>query len=116
MKSDLKIAIGVAMTVAIVAFLVQGGTYLGFSAEFTEDFVYVLPGLILFVVGAFILVTQGRSSYALPGFAILGIGLALLAGYLEDVQILVTTQIEEIQLAIVGFCLMLGGVIFAAGN
>ena len=69
--SEFKIPIAVLLTAMIVVVLVYEGETLGFSADFTDDFLHSMPGVVTFIVGAGLLLTQGKSIFALPGFGVL---------------------------------------------
>lgn len=120
--ADLRVVLSILLTVFIVLVLVYIGGDLGFDSEFVTDLISLLPGLFLFIVGAFVLMYQGTGPYAIPGFGILGVGLCLLMGYMNDAGILVPSMLvagmtlAQVQLGVLVFCILIGAVVAAGGR
>jgi len=82
-----KIVVAVLAFLAIVIFLLYGSDDLGLSTQTPVKMINVLPGILIFAVGAITLVRSGVSVFALPSFSALGIGMAVLLGSIENFAI-----------------------------
>jgi len=108
----------------IVMFLVfyYTGTDLGFEIiplDSATNFITVLPSMLLFIVGLYILINIG-GLYVIPAFGILGFSMAMLLHAMYDPPIsMITPQmmsgltIEEIMFWTVVIALIFGGIIAA---
>ena len=108
----------------IVMFLVfyYTGTDLGFEIiplDSATNFITVLPSMLLFIVGLYILINIG-GLYVIPAFGILGFSMAMLLHEMYDPPIsMITPQmmsgltIEEIMFWTVVIALIFGGIIAA---
>ena len=117
-----RISLDTVIVVVAVLFiflaLYYAGDVVGLEADVFTDFLLIAPGLVLFGVGVLILVGTRKGIFALPGFTVLGIGLAVLSeemyelGILNDAMISYLT-IGEFQLLVIGVSFMIGAI--AAG-
>lgn len=120
LTDDLKIPIAIGLTLAVMLGLFYSGTEIGLESDVTTDFIMVMPGLFLFVVGAIMVVLVGLSIYALPTFGVTGIGLALLFEYMSNQglisdQLLSGLTVGEVQLIIIIFGFLVGAIVGAVG-
>lgn len=120
LTDDLKIPIAIGLTLVVVLGLFYMGDEIGLESDITQDFIMVMPGLFLFVVGAIMVVLVGLSIYALPAFGVTGIGLALLFEYMSNQglisdQLLSGLTVGEVQLIIIIFGFLVGAVVGAMG-
>ena len=110
------------MIVVVLIALIYMGTSLGFTQAMVIDFASLLPGLAVFVVGAVVIVVTGPGVFALPAFGTIGIGLALLAGEMNTVGVLIpdiltaTFTIADLQLVVIVFFVLLGALVAAIGS
>jgi len=118
-QTELQTVIPVVLLLVVVVTLVLVGDYLGFTPTFTAGFVSVLPGLAIFVVGAGSLAVMGASSFAIAGFAIMGVGLCILVDEMNTAGILIpdvltsTFTLEGLQLTILIFLVLIGAIVAA---
>lgn len=118
---ELKIPMAIGLTIAIILILNYTGTAIGLESDVTTDFVMIMPGLFLFAVAAVVVVSIGKSIYALPAFTVAGITLALLFEYMYD-QSLISSQIMsgmsvgDVQLILIVFGFLMGSVVAAMGS
>lgn len=116
MKSELQVAVGIVSILAIVVFLVNAGSTLGFSSDFTDDIITVLPGVFVFIVGALMIMNMSGVFY-IPGFGMLGIGVAILLDEMNTAGVIVpelltgSVTLEQAQVFIVIICLLIGAVV-----
>lgn len=110
----------VVAILAVVVFLIYGGdTLLGFSSSFKSDIVYLLPGLTVFGIGAY-MVASTRGFVLMAGFAFLSLGTAYLAGQMNALGVWVpelltpTFAIAELQISIIVLGFVIGAVFAAA--
>jgi len=82
--TEIYIVAGAALLIGVFLFFFFASETIGLDANTAAMFLAVLPGLMVFFFGASVLVWQGVSLFALPGFAILGAGAAVLIGEIED--------------------------------
>ena len=114
--------IAVLLIVMFLAFYYIG-TDLGFEIvplDSATNFITVLPSVLLFIVGLYILINIG-GLYVIPAFGILGFAMAVLLHAMYDPPIsMITPQmmsgltIEEIMFWTVIISLIFGGIIAAA--
>ncbi|MBW2671993.1 MAG: hypothetical protein JRD89_01090 [Deltaproteobacteria bacterium] len=115
-RTELQMVVPVVLVLVVVIILVLIGDYLGFAGTFTTDFVSVLPGLVVFVVGAGSLVVVGSTSFAIAGFAVMGIGLCILIDEMNTAGILIpdiltsTFTLDKLQLTILIFFIIIGAI------
>jgi len=111
-----------AMTLLIAVFVFMsfyaGG--LNLPVNTASMFLGVMPGVFIFFVGITSLWWAKVSLFALPGFAVLGIGVAILLGEIESTGLypIVGTgdvTIAQFQWIIIILCTMIGAVV-AAGS
>lgn len=120
--NELRIVMSALMIVIILMILLYLGTEFGFTAAMIDDFAMLIPGLIFFVIGAFILSLTGTGMFALPAFSVVGMGLAMLAGEMNTLGVLIpdiltaTFTIADLQLVIIIFFLLMGGISTTLGR
>lgn len=95
MREDFKIAATIVGLLAIIILFVTQGTELGFDSDFTTDFISILPGIAVFVVGAIMIVLIPSPLFILAGFSAMGVGFAILADELNDASILIPQIIND---------------------
>ena len=113
MRDELKYAIVGALLIAIVGALVVGGEELGISTDMTNEFIQTIPGLFVFVVGVMI-ITQVEGVFLLPGVIVVGLGIAVLMGTMDDMGYITTQMksgltIEQIQIWTMVIATIAGG-------
>jgi len=117
-----RISLDTVIVVVAVLFiflaLYYAGDVVGLEADVFTDFLLIAPGLVLFGVGVLILVGTRKGIFALPGFTVLGIGLAVLSEEMYDLGILNDAMVSyltigEFQLLVIGVSFMIGAI--AAG-
>ena len=118
MNGITKTLMAVVGLLAIIMFVMYAPATLNLPAGTTAKLIVVLPGLLLFFIGIGILVTQGVSVFALPGFGLLGIGVAFLLESIQTNAIYPIVSvggatIAQYQWIIIILCTMIGGVIAA---
>lgn len=117
--NDLKVVVGIFMVIVLVITLVYLGGDLGFTQDMQDDFISVLPGLSIFVVGAFALAAIGPSMFAIAGFGVMGLGLAILVDEMNTAEILIpdilttTFTLGDLQLIILVFFTLMGAIVSA---
>lgn len=117
---ELEVIIPIVMILAIIIFLIYGGSYFGFSTTFTSNLVSVLPGLSIFALGAGSIAVIGASGFVVAGFGIMGIGMALLVDEMNTIGVLIpdiltaTFTLPRLQLTILIFFLVIGALVSAA--
>ena len=105
------------LPVVFLIFVFVALFYIGDDLGFTDmdtQYLQVLPGLILFVVGVIMLSTTNRD-FSLPALVIIGVGLAWLFGTLDTMdmisdQLKAGLTIDEIQLWIILIFTLAGGI------
>lgn len=111
MKSTVKIILSIIMIMIPIFFLVYAAVYVGLPANTASIMVGIVPGISLFLVGGYTLMTQ-RTPYAvLPSIMTIGIGLAVLAGEFVSIGIVTIVgdpTLAQIQYFMIGFCALLG--------
>ena len=85
------------------------------EADSYTDFLLILPGLFLFAVGILI-ISRMRGLFALPGFTVVGIGLAVLSEEMYDIGIINNAMISnltigEFQLLVIAVSFLVGAVV-----
>jgi len=115
--NDLKVVVAVIMVVFIVITLTYIGSDIGFTQDMQDDFVAILPGLSIFVVGAFALAVIGSSVFAIAGFGVMGLGVAVLVEEMHTVEIMIpdilTTSftLGDLQITVLVSFILIGGVV-----
>ena len=109
-----------ALLVAIFIFMSFYAGSLNLPANTASMFMSVLPGVFVFFAGITSLWWAKVSLFALPGFAVLGIGVAILLGEIQTSGLypIVGTgdvTIAQFQWIIIILCTMIGAVV-AAGS
>ncbi len=89
MKEEFKIAATIAGLLAIIILFTTQGSGLGFDSDFTNDFISILPGISVFVVGAIMIALIPSPLFILAGFSGMGVGLAVLVDELNTATILI---------------------------
>ncbi len=117
--NDLKVVVAVVMVIFIVITLTYIGSDVGFTQDMQDDFITILPGLSIFVVGAFALAVIGSSVFAIAGFGVMGLGLAVLVEEMNTTEILIpdilTTSftLGDLQITVLVFFILIGAVVSA---
>jgi len=114
-KIDLNIAIIIASVVFIFLALYYAGDVIGLETTSHTDFLQIVPGLFIFAVGILVVGRMG-GLFALPGFTVVGIGIAVLCeemydlGILND-QMMSNLTIGEFQILVIAVSFLIGGVV-----
>lgn len=119
---ELKIVMSILLAIVIVIFLALYGQRLGFNLAFTRNFISVLPGLIIIIVGAASLAVVGMSVFAIAGFGIMGVGLSILVDEMNTAGVLIpdiltaTFTLPDLQLTILIFFIIIGAIVAAVSK
>lgn len=110
--------VGTILTLAI--FLTHYSSELSFDSDAGEDFITLLPGIVVTIIG-FLVVSQLGGVWGLPGLGATGLGLAYLAEQLYDLgyistQMLTGLTIGEVQLMIIVISCLTGGIVTATSK
>jgi hypothetical protein len=114
----LKIAATVLLILVPIMFLIWAGPGLGLPADTPTRIIGVLPGIFVFFIGAFGLMTMKSPILVLPSIMAIGIGLAILAGELVAIGIVTIIgdpSLIQIQYFFIVFCTLLGCVAAVIG-
>ena len=114
-KVDTNIAVLIGSVIVIFMGLYFFGDNIGLEATSFTDFLLVMPGLFLFAVGALI-IGRMRGLFALPGFTVVGIGIAVLSEQMYDLGILNDAMISnltigEFQILVIAVAFLIGAVV-----
>lgn len=107
-----------AMLFGFTFFFTQGyGATLGLDADVGAGLLKVLPGLFIMVIGT-LFIAAVRGLFAVIGFGALGVGFCVLLQEMYDGSIIVDSMlwggsIAQIELIIIIFGVVLGGVVYA---
>ncbi len=117
-RVDLNIAILIASIIFIFIALFYVGEDIGLSPGSYTDFLQILPGLFLFAVGALIIGRMG-GLFALPGFTVVGMGIAVLTEEMYDLGIVNDAMISnltlsEFQMLVIAISFLIGAVVAGA--
>lgn len=120
-NSTFRIVAALVAFLVIIMFMMIGADALGLPANTTETIIIVMPGIFIFFIGVGILIKTGTSVFALPAFASLGIGLAILLSSIETAGIYPITSaggatIEQVQWLIIILCSLIGGAVAAISS
>lgn len=111
------ITIGV---LAIAIFLTLFTDELGFDSSLGSDFILMLPGIIVSIIGIFVM-TATKGLFVIPASGTVGIGLAYLLGglntqgYLTN-DLLQSSTITQVQMLIIVSSVIIGGVKASRGS
>jgi len=96
MRRDMIFAIvgSITLLIAVVLFMSEYGTDLGFGATIGTDFITILPGIFCFVVGLLILGTMRASIFSFPAIALIGVGFAFLISELYTLGMITDIMLE----------------------
>ena len=95
MREDFKIAALVAGFLGIIILFVVSGDSLGFDSAFTTDFISLLPGITVFIVGAATISFLDSALFVLVGFSGLGVGMAIIVDELNTAGVLIPEIISS---------------------
>ena len=115
---DALTVVGVVLMVLVpIIGLTYFGTELGFTSAMIDDLITMLPGVILFCVGAF-MVAMTQGVFAVGGFGVLGLAAAMLVGYADTAGYITAAMLSgltvaQVQIFCVVIFLALGGVVGA---
>ena len=115
---DALTVVGVVLMVLVpIIGLTYFGTELGFTPAMIDDLMIMLPGVILFCVGAF-MVAMTSGVFAVGGFGMMGVAAAMLVGFANDAgyvsaAMLSGLTVSQVQIFCVVIFLVLGGVVGA---
>ena len=112
--NELKVVTAALMVVVVFLALFYFGDQLGFATNIETEFVQVLPGLFIFIVGMLIVATV-KGVFTLPGMMIVGVGVAYLFGTLDTMgyitaQMLTGLTIAQLQLWIIIISTLFGAI------
>ena len=89
MEVDFKIVAIIVGLLAIIILFTTQGSELGFDSDFTNDFISILPGIAVFVVGATMIALIPSPLFILAGFSAMGVGLAVLVDELNSAAVMI---------------------------
>jgi hypothetical protein len=120
-KSSLRAfeIIGIAVILlCFVIFLYFAGPYLGLNNVILTDFIYLMPGLLVFAIGITV-VFVARGIASIPAAFFCGVGLAILIGNMNTLGLITTQMLSNLSLIsaqvwIIIFMTMVGMLIAAA--
>lgn len=116
MRDDFKIAAIIVGLLAIVILFTTQGSDLGFDSDFTNDFISLVPGIAVFVVGAIMIALIPSPLFILAGFSAMGVGMAILVDELNTAAVLipeiVTTDftLNDLKIVSILFFVLLGAI------
>ena len=119
LPNDFKVIVAVIMVIFIVITLTYIGGDIGFTQDMQDDFVSVLPGLSIFVVGAIIMAVIGPNMFVGAAFGVMGLGLSILVEEMNTAEILIpdilTTSftLGDLQITVLVFFILIGAVVSA---
>jgi len=114
-KIDLNIAIIIGSVIFIFLALYYVGDTIGLETTSHTDFLQIVPGLFIFAVGILVMGRMG-GLFALPGFTVVGIGIAVLSEEMYDLGILNDQMISyltigEFQILVIAVSFLIGAVV-----
>ena len=117
-NSTFKIVAALVAFIAIVLFVRYAGTSIGLSATITQQLLVVMPGVFVFFLGVGMLIKVGTGVFALPAFATLGIGLAILLGSIQTgglypIETIGGATLQQVQLLVITMASLVGGMVAA---
>ena len=89
MRDDFKIAATIAGLLAIIILFVTQGSNIGFDSDFTTDFISIVPGISVFIVGAIMIALIPSPLFILAGFSAMGVGMAIIVDELNTASVLI---------------------------
>jgi len=121
-NSTFRIVAAVTAFLCIIIFIMYAGTQVGLPANTNTMIIGVIPSLLVFFISVGVLIKVGASVFALPAFAGLGLGLALLLGTLQTsglypiASIAGGATLPQVQWLIIVLSSMIGAAVAAVGR
>ena len=114
-KIDTNIVVIISTVIIIFLALYYVGDSVGLEADSFTDFLLIMPGLFFFALGILIIGRMG-GLFALPGFTIVGIGMAVLFEEMYDLGIVNDSMISnlaigEFQMLVIAVAFLVGAVV-----